>query len=84
MLGTVEYSLENSSNIYSDSDDDATPSTECKIKSIRSAIQFLEEVQYCLQFHGYTSLSSLSSAVDSLADIQSKNLVQTSIDDFLL
>ena len=75
---------DNSNDGGNDSDDDATPPTEPKIKSIRSAIQSLEEVQYFLQFHGYTSLSSLSSAVDSLADIQSKNLVQTSIDDFLL
>ena len=63
-------------------DDDTIPPAEPKIKTIRSAIQSLE-VQYFLQYHGYTSPSSLSSAIDTLADIQSKKLIQTSIDDFL-
>ena len=59
------------------------PPAEPKIKTIRSAIQSLEEVQYFLRYHGYTSPSSLSFAIDTLADIQSKKLIETSVDDFL-
>ena len=68
----------------SDDEGDATTTTqpaasipppEPKINSIRGAIQSLEEVQYFLQFNGHTVGSSLSSIMDSLAEIQSKNLV---------
>ncbi len=66
-----------------ESDDNDIVPPEPKIKTIRSAIQLLEEVQYFLQYHGYTCPSSLSSPIDTLADIQSKKLIQTSIDDYL-
>ena len=64
----------------SDDEGDATttqpaasiPPPEPKINSIRRAIQSLEEVQYFLQFNGHTVGSSLSSIMDSLAEIQSK------------
>ena len=40
-------------------------------------------VQYFLEYHGYRNPSSLSSVIDTLADINSKKLIQTTIDDFL-
>ena len=57
---------------------------EPKLKSIRQAIESLEDVQYFLQYHGHPNdPSKLSSVIDHLAHIQSKKRIQTSMDDFI-
>ena len=74
---------EESNDDTNDDDDTDTLTAEPKIKTIKNAIQSLEEVQYFLEYHGYRNPSSLSSVIDTLADINSKKLIQTTIDDFL-
>ena len=52
--------------------DDETPPDEPKLKTFKTAIHSLEEIQYFLQYHGHNS-DSLSSVIDTLVDIQTKN-----------
>ena len=57
---------------------------EPKIKCIQQAIDSLEDVQHFLQYHGHVDdVSKLSSMIDQLVGIQSRKLVQQSIDCFL-